>query len=115
LRHLLLGKPPPGRERQRTEAQLRRLEARKRELDAKLARLRFQHSAEGRKREAQRRFLVGKILLEKLERGEFDRRVFLEMINEGVRSKRERALFGLPKDPADFPAWLMSELSEDSP
>ena len=75
-------------------------------LEAKRAELKFKHSRRGRKFIARRNIIVGAAARRAAATGELDNRVFLEVLNTYLTSAADRKLFGLPKAPENFPAWL---------
>jgi large subunit ribosomal protein L7/L12 len=96
----------------RTSEKIRRLQERGAEVRAKLQ----QAQAEERKREEDRRrrreVLVGALVLELVERGEWPRELLWEALDKHIRSARDRQLFGLPVDAGAKPASEAKSASE---
>lgn len=80
----------------KTEARLQKLEQQKREIERKMQNIRARQSAEERKKDTRRKVLAGAFLLEKVEKGEFDKADFLRGMDGFLSRDIDRALFDLP-------------------
>ena len=78
-------------------------------LESKLEDLTFKHSKKGRKLRKlikKRNLLVGGAVQAATKAGELDKHIVLESLNKTLTSRADRALFGLPTNPANFNSWL---------
>jgi hypothetical protein len=85
-------------------AQIRKLAEDEAKIRAKLAQLKAAESADERKRDTRRKVLIGSMLLRLVEQGEWTRERLDQMLDKYLTRSDDRALFGLPTDPAGTPA-----------
>jgi hypothetical protein len=75
---------------------LKRLEVQRVKITAEIGRLKSRHAQEERKRDTRRKLLVGALVLELVERGEWPRERLMEVLDRQLTRDIDRALFGLP-------------------
>lgn len=79
---------------------IRQLEEQRARINAEIQRVRSRESQEERKRETRRKILVGAMVLDQVERGEWPEKRLKTAMDRFLDREQDRALFGLPPRPA---------------
>ena len=83
---------------------LRKLEKSAARIRAELQRVKGRAAQEARKRDTHRKILVGAMVLDQVQRGEWPEERFLAALDKFLDKDRDRAVFDLPPRPAQQPA-----------
>ena len=88
------------------EEKLKKLEDRKAKLAAQIERIKARQGAEARKSDTRRKILVGAVILEMVESGEWPKDKLLNLMDKKLTRPIDRALFGFstPEQPAPEPS-----------
>lgn len=83
------------------EERLKKLEEKQNQLKAKIQKIKAMDSAEERKRDTRKKVVVGAVMLEMVQSGEWPEEKFKGMLDRKLTRARDRELFGLSIEGAE--------------